>query len=385
MRRMFTSMLTTVSISLSLFAILALSILALSAAAVPAQAQAAATLAPTGIAVTSVGPTSAAASSALLADGTLILLQRNQPIALPASNKPIALKAEQYGGQASGNYKLSVRYDASGAPGTVTLLLVDNGSGQTKPIPQGAGLSNPAVTWKRDGSGVAFYDFPAANKTTASTILYYDVASNQTRVLVTIAAKQAATPVAWSPDGRFLIYLVGSTDSANTNDVKPFLFDTQTSKSTPLPPDALTFLLWARSSKGFFVQGGDVTKNTSQLIYYSIDTLNAPKTLTPANTNDYLVAASPDGKRLVVTASSTAANAAQIANLYIMDSDGGNRKALTAFKAADQSVTALVWGAAGIYYSLSGANGDATTWRVNLDGSNAQQIAVGTLLDVVGS
>jgi len=63
---------------------------------------------------------------------------------------------------------------------------------------------------------------------------------------------------------------------------------------------------------------------------------------------------------------------------------GGNRIALTTFKGSDQAITALVWATDGIYYSLSGTGGD-TTWRIDLDGKNAHQVAIGTLITVIGA
>jgi hypothetical protein len=67
-----------------------------------------------------------------------------------------------------------------------------------------------------------------------------------------------------------------------------------------------------------------------------------------------------------------------------MNLDGSNRKALTKFTDPDQTITGLIWANNGIYYSIStGANTD-TTWRMDLDGSNAAQVAKGTLNDIVG-
>lgn len=330
--------------------------------------------------------TSAPNTGNLLPSGTLILTQKNQLIAVQPNGKPVSLTPERYGPQAAGNGKLGVRFDS--ANNAVTLTLVDNSTGQTKPVPQGAGLSSPQITWKRDGTGFAFFDLLAPGKTApnAGAILYYDVASNATKVLIpSPGAGQVATSSAWSPDGRYLLYAVGKVGSEGVGgpDTKPFLFDSTTGQSTALPQEAAGFNQWDRASKGFLAQRGDIASGVNQLVYYSLDALNAPKVLTPANTLDYLADFSPDGKRIVVT-SALAGKNAQVANLYIMNLDGSSRRAISDFKASDQAITALVWGTDGIYYSLSGPTGD-TTWRVDLDGKNARQVAVGTLVDIIGS
>ncbi len=332
-------------------------------------------------------PTSvSAAGSNLLPSGTLILSQKNQLIAVQPNGKPVSLTPERYGPQAAGNGKIGVRFEA--ANNAVNLLLVDNATGQAKPIPQATGLSSPQITWKRDGSGFAYFDLVAPGKTVpnAGAILYYDAASNATKVLIPApAAGQIATSIAWSPDGRYLLYSVGQAgaEGAGGPNTKPFLFDSTSGASTALPQDAAGFNQWDRAGKGFLAQRGDIASGVNQIVYFGLDALTQPKALTPASTLDLLADISPDGKRIVVS-SATISKTTQIANLYIMNLDGSSRRAITDFKANDQAITALVWGLDGIYYSLSGAGGD-TTWRIDLDGKNARQVAIGTLIDIIGS
>ncbi len=342
-------------------------------------------------AATSSVPTStpAAPNSKALPNGTLILLQKNQAIALPPNKQPIALKPEQFGAQASGDYRFGVRYThATADPNSPSnLLFVDNTSGQTKPIPGGTNLGAPGVTWKRDGSGVAVFDQqPAPNAPNAGAILYYDVASGQSQVLIAPPApNQTATPIGWSPSGRYLIYVAGGAgvEGAGAPSLKVFLYDATTKQSTALPADATGFVAWDRASTGFFAQKGDIASGTSGFVYFGIAAPTTPKALTPAKTLDFLIDVSPDNKQIVVSSSATGTGAAAV-NLYTMNFDGSNRAAITTLKITDQSITALVWGADGIYYSLSGKS-DSTTWRIGADGKNAQQIAVGTLLAIVGN
>ena len=49
------------------------------------------------------------------------------------------------------------------------------------------------------------------------------------------------------------------------------------------------------------------------------------------------------------------------------------------------SITALVWGNDGIYYSVFNGEGLDAVWRMDLDGKNPKQIAQGTLQRIVGT
>ncbi len=103
-----------------------------------------------------------------------------------------------------------------------------------------------------------------------------------------------------------------------------------------------------------------------------------------ASTSDFLSDLSPDGRRVVVTSTAAGTNT-QVGNIFMMNVDGSNRRQLTQFDTVDQTVTALIWGNDGIYYSLSGADNTDTTWRMDLDGKNATQVAQGTLNAIVGA
>lgn len=337
------------------------------------------------------GPTATGVQTGnILPLGTLILEQRSQPIALLPNGTPLSLKPGQYGAQASPNGTLGVRFDT--ANGAKNLTLVDNTTGQTKAIPQGTAFSSPAVTWKKDGSGFAFFDFPPPNKVgpTVGAILYYSVQTNATTTLIKAPGSgQIATAMAWSPDSRYLVYEVSNANAEGTGgpDTKVFLFDSTTNGSAPLPADAANFVDWDRAGQGFLAQRNDLTNNVSQLLYYPLNALNNPVTLTPANTLDLSVAESPDGKQIVVSASPGGKNA-PLANLYIQSLTGGNRQQITTFTTSDRTITGLVWSTDGIYYSLSsapGTNTGDTTWKVDPSGQNAHQVAIGTLIAIVGT
>jgi len=327
-----------------------------------------------------------AGSSVPLPVGTLILLQRNQSIAQLPGGVPLSLQPEQFGPPAASTGKLGVRITR--ANGKATLSLIDLVSGQLKPIPNGANLTAPAIAWKKDASGFAFYDvaLPGAVSPLAGAIQYYDVTTNVTRPLIPATAANATlAALGWSPDGKYLLYTVTTTATGTL--AKPnsqaLLYDLTANTSKPLPADAANFLYWDRTGQGFLTEQVNATANTSQIKYYTLAALTTPVILTPASTLDLLSDISPDGKRIVVS-TSPGRKSQSAFNLAIESITAGDRKALTTFKSSDQAITGLVWATDGIYYSLSGATGD-TTWHIDLDGQNAHQVALGTLLAIVGA
>ncbi len=322
--------------------------------------------------------------------GTLILTQLRKPIAQLPNRQTISLPNERFGAQGSPDGRYGVRFDRTGT--TTNLTLVDfaaDPNSQTKDVPQGKGLSGPGVTWKEDSSGFAFFDFPPANspKAASAPIQYYDVASGQTKTLVP-APKEAGTvaaSISYSPDGRYLLYAVGSANAEGVGGPgsKLFLFDTTNNQTTNVPAEAAGFNQWLKDSKGFLVTRTDPS-GLGQVVVYTLPDLSKPKVVTPAKTSDFLPDLSQDGKRMVVTSTPAGQNN-QSANIYMMNLDGSSRKPLTQFNTVDQTITALIWGADGIYYSLSGADRTDTTWRMDLDGKNATQVAQGTLNAIIGA
>jgi hypothetical protein len=349
----------------------------------------------TVVAATSSIPTSTppAATGNRLPAGTLILTQLAKPIAqLPGPGRQtLSISEEHLGAQASPDGRYGVRFDQKDQ--VTDLALVDfaaDPSSPAKDIPQGKGLSGPGITWKEDSSGFAFFDFPPPDNPQASSgaILYYDVNSGQTKQLVPRPAQAGmiAASIAFSPDGKYLTYSVGSAGGEGIGGPggpgsKLSVLDTTTGTSTELPADTFGFNQWLRDSKGFITVRGDPS-GLSQVYVYTLSDLAHPRLITPANTSDYFIDLSPDGKWVVVT-SAPAKQSNQAANIFTMNLDGSSRKQLTRFNTIDQTITALIWGNDGIYYSLSGAGGD-TTWRMDLDGSNATQVAQGTLISIVG-
>ncbi len=346
----------------------------------------------TVIAATSSIPTSTPqqALGGKLPIGTLILTQVGKPIAQLPNRQTITLPPERFGAQGSPNGQYGIRFNQ--ANNLIDITLVDfgtNQAGQAKDVPQGKGLHGPGVTWKDDSSGFAFFDSPPPNnpKATNGNILYYDVAGGQTKELVP-APKEAGTiasSIAFSPDGRYLLYATGlaTAEGIGGPGSKLYYLDTSNNQSAPVPAGAVGFNQWLKDSKGFVAMRTD-QKGVSQVVVYSLASLSKPNVITPANTADFLIDLSPDGKWIGVTSTPTGTTAST-ANIFIMNLDGSNRKQLTKFNTLDQTITALIWGNDGIYYGLSGADNKDTTWRMDLDGSNATQIAQGTLNTIIGA
>jgi hypothetical protein len=345
----------------------------------------------TVIAATSSIPTSTpAGNGGGLPTGTLILVQVGNALAqLPnSSGQTIGLPTERFGSQASYDARYGVRYVKNNNATDLVLVDFSNAADQGKPVPQGSGLSGPAVTWKADNSGFAFYDFPTTGAPKVTGIQYYDLASGQTKTLVPAPAEAGsiAASVAFSPDGKYLIYAVGKSGGEGIGgpDSKLFIFDTSNNQSAQLPATAINFNQWVSDSKTFIAQRFD-QKGSNQVLIFSLADLNNPRVVTPANTADYLVDASPDSKFLVVTSAQLNNQGQQPTQIYMMNLDGSNRKALTQFASADQTLTGLVWASDGIYYSVTNADGKDTTWRMDLNGANATQVAQGTLNGIIGA
>ena len=360
------------------------------AGAAQATPQGAAAAPGTVVVATSSIPTSTAAGSAgnELPVGTLILTQLNNPIAQLPNGRTLSLTPDRLGNQGSPNGRYGVRFTTNN--NLTDLTLVDYQASATKDIPQGKGLAGPAVTWKADSSGFAFFNFPPPDnpKAGSRSILYYDIVSGQTKEIVPAPADAGslASSIAFSPDGKLLAYAVGAVTGEGIGgpNSKVFILDTTANKSTPLPSASSGFSQWLGDNKSFLVQRADQS-GISQILAFNLDNLNNPKVLTPKGFADYLVDVSPDGKRLVVSSSQTGgAPGSAVTQIYMLNPDGSNRKVLTQFKAADQAITGLVWALDGIYYSITAADNSDSTWRIDLDGANARQVAEGTLNGVVG-
>ncbi len=343
------------------------------------------------VVATSAAPT--AVAQAMTGDafpaGTLILTQVGNPVAQLPNRQTISLTDERFSKQAAVNGRYGVRFKR--AASLLDLELVDFAAtpNAVKAIPQGQGFSEPVVTWREDSAGFAFFDFVAPDKlkNIRRTIFYYDVASGQTRQLLPErpADGKLAASIAFSPDGRFLLYAENNADSEGIGgqDGQTFLLDMTNSQTQPLP-QAVGFNQWLRDGKGFITIRSDQNNVINQVFVFNFADLGNPKMVTPAGYSDGFVDVSPDGKRLIVSSAKTGPNGpTEAANIYMQNPDGSNRRKLTNFTDVEQNITQVIWGNDGIYYSVFGASGP-TAWRMDLDGTNAKEIAKGDLNAIVG-
>ncbi|MBX3083867.1 MAG: hypothetical protein KF716_19690 [Anaerolineae bacterium] len=344
-----------------------------------------------GIVATDAVPTSTPASGAtgqVMSPNTLVLAQLEQFVAQLPDTKILTLSADRIPPSGSPDGRYGVVYTAQN--GLVDLTLTDYSTtpAATKAIPSGNALTSPSITWREDSTGFAFADLPAPDKVAQAKkiVYYYDLASGQTQELLTEAQSPSSfpVPVAFSPNNAYLMYLV--TGGAETGSVsyQAVLFDMNTKQKTPLSLGQAAFSQWLADSSGFLTSASDPQTGASALVVYRLNALSTPQTITPVAVTDVWSDISPDGKFIVVV-SAASGSAQSVYNIFMMGLDGSNRRQLTQFSDPQQSITALVWGNDGIYYSVFSGEGLDTVWRMDLDGKNAKQVAQGTLLRIIGT
>jgi hypothetical protein len=343
----------------------------------------------TGATPTAVPPTSTplAQTGAKFPVNTLLIAQANVQLAQLPNRQTIALTPDRMGDKGSPNGQYGVQVDPVGK-----INLLDYAASQTGDsvaIPKSDGFKSVIVAWKATSDGFAFTSIPPLSDPNFAAIYYYDIASKQTSLLVEapVDTKTVNVPRAFSPDGKLLLYAVGSADSESIGgpDSKFLYLDVTNKQKVALPADSFGFNQWTRDSKGYVIAQHDKGGHGS-IVVHSLANINTPTSITPTNASDLLLDLSTDGRLAAVTSVPTDQKGA-IAQIYIMKLDGTSRKALTKFAQIDTSITALVWGNDGIYYSLHTTDKTApdTIWRMDLDGANATQIGQGTLYRIIGA
>jgi Tol biopolymer transport system component len=320
----------------------------------------------------------------------LILAQLNQFVAQIPGGRTLNLSNERIGTLGSPNGQYGIRAVVNGS--TVNLQLVDFSQtpATTKDIPDGTGLVSPSIAWRGDSAGFAFADIPLPDQAARAKkiIYYYDIVNGQSRELVNESQNASAfpVPIAFSSDGRYLIYILNSAEAESSASVaanQAVLLDVPTGQKTPLP-DATTigFSDWLKDGSGYLVVNY-TQEGAAQLTVYKLNALQNPTTITPAGVSDRLIAMSPDGQFLVI-ASDPVSETPGATNIFRMSVDGSNRQQLTQFTDTTQTITGLEWGVDGIYYSVYTGGDQDTVYRMDLDGKNPTQVAQGTLQGIVG-
>jgi WD40 repeat protein len=335
---------------------------------------------------TSAGPTPETQIGGALQAGTLIITQLGQPLAVLPDRAVITVPVDRFGAQGAPNGRYGVAFTPATNGTSLTLIDYSVTPPASKPVPGAERLRGPGVTWKLDSSGFAFFDFPPMGQgASMRSIQYYDVASGETRPLIPDVqnANQIPISVSFSPDGTYLLYVIGdaSAEGIGGPGSSPYLLSLSAGQVTPLPPDTLYGpVQWLVDSSGFLVLRPDAQTGTNAVHRYDLNALTSPRRLTPDNTSDLMADLSADGAWVAVTSTGDSQNG--VANVFMMGVDGSSRRQLTRYNDPDQTITALLWEADGIYYSLTAADNTSTTWRMDLDGQNAGQVAEGTLYSI---
>jgi Tol biopolymer transport system component len=341
-----------------------------------------------GVAVeaTSDVPTPETQMGGALQAGSLVVTQLGQPLAVLPDRTVLNLPVDRFGQQGSPNGRYGVAFTPGSGGIVLTLMDYSATPPASKPVPGAEGLRGPGVTWKPDSSGFAFFDFPPMGQRPAlRSIQYYDVASGETRPLIPDVddANEIPISVSFSPDGAYLLYVVGDANAEGIGGPgsSPFLLSLSAGQVNSLEPDTLFGpVQWLLDSSGFLVLRPDAETGTNAVYRYDLNALTSPRRLTPDGISDLMADLSADGAWVAVSSTGDTPNG--VANVFIMEVDGSNRRQLTRFADPDQSITALLWESDGIYYSLTAADNTSTTWRMDLDGQNPGQIAEGTLYSI---
>lgn len=335
---------------------------------------------------TSAVPTPETQIGGALPAGTLIVTQLGQPLAMLPDRTVLNLPVDRFGAQGAPNGRYGVAFTPSSNGLNLTLVDYSSAPPANKQVPGAESLRGPGVTWRMDSAGFAFFDFPPMGQRPAlRSIQYYDVASGETRPLIPDVqnANQIPISVSFSPDGAYLLYVIGDANAEGIGGPgsTPHLLSLSAGQVTPLQPDTLYGpVQWLADSSGFLVLRPDAATGTNAVYRYDLNALNNPRRLTPNGVSDLMADLSADGAWVAVTSTGDTPNG--VANVFIMGVDGSSRRQLTRYEDPEQAITALLWEADGIYYSITAADNTSTTWRMDLDGQNAGQVAEGTLYSI---
>ena len=217
----------------------------------------------------------------------------------------------------------SIAWSPNGQRIAYSMFVPDEGAhlGSAPPKPEGAKWADPlevitAVTYRADGAG---YFKPGY------TQIFWVPADGGAPTQLTFGATNAGGPIAWTADNRAVLFGADLTKS------------------------------WERNI------------NEAEIYRVGIDG-SAPVALTTRKGPDFAPAVSPDGRQIAYVGFDEQGRAAQQSQLYVMNSDGSNARALTAN--FDQAVGNPVWSADGrSIYVLYDQHGSNRVARVGLDGS----------------
>ncbi len=283
-----------------------------------------------------------------------------------------------------------------------SIWLVDVRTGEQRPLAASNG-AHYSPRWSPDGKRVAYF---STDGSSGAQLHVAWVASGESLRVTSMA--DSPSSLAWSPDGRMIAYTMLVSDSGPKLGKAPAKPE---GAEWAKPLQIVDRVTWKRDGQGYLkpgfsqafvvpADGGSARRVTSgewdasgplswtdnfTLLFaglreenwqlealeseiYAVDTRNGFITaLTDRKGPDMMPVASPDGRRIAYLGFDDVGNSYENAELYVMDRDGSNKRALTA--SFDRSIQGLQWAGNNALYVSYDDEADIKVARVSMDGS----------------
>jgi Tol biopolymer transport system component/DNA-binding winged helix-turn-helix (wHTH) protein len=204
--------------------------------------------------------------------------------------------------------------------------------------------------------------------------IYIKMSESETPLRLTSKEAEDLSPQ-WSPDGKWIAFIRHSHDGDGVYLVPSIggperrVYELHCAIDWDDPG-----LAWSPDGKYLIFPDGKSQLNPSALVLLSVDTLHPRQLTSPPHTwdGDFDPAFSPDGKRIAFVRGADGA----ARNIYVMDMDGGNQTQLTTFS---RLIFGLSWTGDGKYIVYSSdVGGTASLWRVPVSGGTPTRLPFGT-------
>ncbi|MFQ3536843.1 MAG: hypothetical protein SNJ58_13310 [Aggregatilineales bacterium] len=322
-----------------------------------------------------------APSGERLPSGSLLVVESGLPRAILPDGRAIALAEPQQGWRGAPNGAYGVAFAKSGS--TFDLALVDytQDPPALREIPEGRGLINPVILWQPSSAGFVFHDLPLLGgvQSPLETLYYYRLSDGERRPL--LSAERRVVPLAFSPDGVYLLYgeLREDSEAIGAQSGTGYLLNLLGGQPIALPEGALLgFSGWLGDSSGFLSLRDDPQTGRGYLTLYRLTQLAEPQRLSAERDNVTLAASAPDGAHIALAIRTAEGDS----TLGIVRQDGSGWREVYRF-AQGENLVVLLWTAPEtIYFSTLGSQGERT-WRITPSGGAPTQVAEGLLQGVV--